>query len=528
MRASSFWSPALGVCVAALLSTSAASADKPANFSVMKEVKHDLSPPLRDIPPRLRQRGGQRVIPVGPIPLPRGTSLEEQDGARQFAPVPPSPVSTTDLVNFAGVGQGDHGYNVGSAPPDTNGAVGATQYVQWVNEHFAVFNKTNGSLLLGPLAGNTLWAGFGGSCESRNDGDPIAQYDKLAGRWVMAQPVFSAPYSFCVAVSQTSDATGAWYRYQFTILNPNTDFPDYPKLGVWPDGYYATFNIFRNSFVGAGLCALDRIKMLAGLAATDQCFLLSSSFGGVLPADFDGTLAPPLGSPNYLINFGKNSLNEWKFHVDWVNPSNTTLTGPIKINVARFSPVCGGGFCIPQKSTFQKLDSLADRMMYRLAYRKFGDHEALVANHSITSGNGRNGVAGVRWYEIRTPATPTLFQSGTFAPADGLHRWMGSIAMDKMGNIAVGYSLSGSQKYPSIAYTGRVPGDAAGTLEGEKITTSGGGSQTGGLERWGDYSAMSIDPTNDCTFYYTTEYLKTSGSFNWSTRINSFKFNSCN
>ncbi len=516
---------ALGAGMAGLLSTTAlAAADNTSPVMVFKEVKHDLSPPLREMQPPVHQKGLHITIPVRPIPLPEGTLLNQPDGALQ-SETAGTKVQTTDLLNFAGVGQGDYGFSDQYAPPDTNGAVGATQYVQWVNVNFAIFDKTNGNLVYGPVAGNTLWQGFGGTCQSQNNGDIIAQYDKLAGRWVMAQPVFfTTPYSYCVAVSQTSDATGAWYRYQFTIENNQTDFPDYPKLGVWPDGYYVTFNIFQGGFKGAALCALDRNSMLVGNAATDQCFQLSGQYGGVLPSDFDGTIAPPAGSPNYLINFGSSSLNEWQFHVDWTNPANSTLSAPIKITVPSFSPTCGGGSCIPQPNTTQKLDTLADRMMYRLAYRNFGDHESLVVDHSVSAKSR----SGIRWYELRTPSSPTLYQSGTFAAGKVLWRWMGSIAMDKMGDIAVGYSTSAaSKKYPSIAYTGRVPSDPAGKLEGQKTTTVGKGSQTGGLSRWGDYSAMSVDPTDDCTFYYTTEYLKTSGSFNWSTRINSFKFNNC-
>jgi hypothetical protein len=323
-----------------------------------------------------------------------------------------------------------------------------------------------------------------------------------------------------VAVSTTSDATGSYARYAFS--QPN--FPDYPKLGVWPDGYYLSFNMFRgNTFVGGSACAFDRSKMLAGAPASQICFPLSSSFGGLLPSDLDGATAPPAGSPNYYLNFGSNSLNLWKFHADFATPSNSTFTGPTNIPVAAFSPACGGGTCIPQFGTSQQLDSLADRLMYRLAYRNFGDHESLVVNHSVTAGSS----VGVRWYELRSPnATPTVFQQGTFAP-DTNFRWMGSIGMDKAGDIAVGYSVSSSSINPAIRYTGRAPGDTLGTLQAENSIIEGAGSQNGGLNRWGDYSAMTIDPGDDCTFFYTNEFLKADGSFNWSTRIASFKFPSC-
>jgi hypothetical protein len=492
--------------------------------------QHDVSPPLRDLAAQ-NARSGLENKREKPLRLLGTHSAGGTDTALQLSAGPL--ISVTSGLNFAGVGDGDYGFVPNAAPPDTNGAVGATQYVQWVNESFAVFDKTTGNIAAGfPEAGNTLWTGFGGNCETRNDGDPIAEYDKAANRWVLTQ--FSVPsggpYEQCVAVSTTSDATGTYNRYSFNY--GNVQFIDYPKIGVWPDAYYITYNIFNNgtTFAGAKLCAFDRTSMLAGAAATQQCFQLSSSFGGVLPSDLDGATAPPAGSPNFLFNFGSNSLNEWKFHVDFANAANTTLVGPLNIPVAAFTEACGGGACIPQSGTHNKLDSLADRLMYRLAYRNRSGTESLVVNHSVkASGSKHNEVDGIRWYELRNPngaLGATLFQQGTYSP-DSNSRWMGSIAMDKVGNIAVGYSVSSSSIFPAIRYTGRLPTDPLGTLEAENSILAGGGSQTGNLHRWGDYSAMSVDPVDDCTFFYTQEYLKTSGSFNWSTRIASFKFPSC-
>lgn len=441
-------------------------------------------------------------------------------------------VATSSGLNFAGVGNGDYGFAPNSAPPDTNGAVGATQYVQWVNESFAVFDKTTGAIAAGfPKAGNTLWQGFGGGCETNNDGDPIVLYDKAANRWIFTQfSVTTVPYLQCVAVSTTSDATGTYNRYAFSY--GSTQFNDYAKMGVWSDAYYISYNIFNNgsTFGGAKVCAFDRAKMLAGAAANQECFQLSTSYGGLLPAHLDGSIAPPSGSPNFLMNFGANSLNLWKFHADFATPANATLTGPINIPVATFTPACsGGGGCITQPSTSQKLDSLADRLMYRLAYRRFADgHEALVVNHSVkASGTKNNQVVGVRWYELRNPSgTPVVFQQGTFSP-DSTSRWMGSMAMDKLGNIALGYSASSSSVNPSIRYTGRLATDPLGLMQAESLLLVGGGSQLPTLGRWGDYSSMSVDPVDDCTFWYTNQYLKSSGTFNWSTRIASFKFPGC-
>ncbi|MFC4764677.1 hypothetical protein [Dyella koreensis] len=431
-----------------------------------------------------------------------------------------------------GVGNGFSGpqgtFTVNSAPPDTNGAVGATQYVQIVNSGFAVFDKATKAVTYGPVSTNTLWSGFGGPCETDNDGDATVVYDKAAGRWVISQfAVTASPYFECVAVSATSDATGAYYRYAFPY---GTTFPDYPKMGVWPDAYYETFNMFNgNTFAGAKLCAYDRNAMLSGAAATQQCFQLSTSYGGVLPADLDGSTAPPAGSPNYLMNFGTSKLNLWKFHVDWTNTANTTLTGPTAIPVASFASACGGGTCVPQTGTSQKLDSLADRLMFRLAYRNFGDHESLVVSHSVKVGTTKqNPYTGVRWYEVRSPsATPVVYQQSTFSP-DTTYRWLSSVAMDKQGNMALGYSASSSAIHPAIRYTGRLATDTLSTMQAEASIVEGTGSQSGSnLSRWGDYSAMTVDPTDDCTFWYTNEYLKTTGAFNWSTRLASFKFATC-
>jgi hypothetical protein len=419
------------------------------------------------------------------------------------------------------------GFAVNSAPPDTNGDVGPNHYVQTVNTDFAIYNKSGG-LLYGPVPINTLWSGFGGGCQSNNDGDPTVVYDRIANRWVISQfSVSTTPYLQCVAVSQTSDPTGAWYRYSFSY----TDFPDYPKIGVWPDAYYVSFNMFSNggnTFAGAKICAYDRAKMLAGQAATQQCFNTSTTYGGILPADLFGTLLPPTGSPNYVLGLGATSstLAFWKFHVDWTAPVNSTFTGPTALTVASYTEACGSsGTCIPQAATTQKLDSLSDRLMYRLAYRNFGDHESLVVNHSVTAGSS----VGVRWYEIRSPGTtPTIFQQGTYAP-DSNYRWMGSVAMDQAGNMALGFSLSGSSISPQIHYVGRLASSPAGVMDqGEGTIINGAGSQTGSsLSRWGDYSSLTVDPSDDCTFWYTNEYIPSNGAFNWRTRVGSFKFGSC-
>ena len=493
-------------------------------------LHHDESAPLRLMPVAPRAAG---FIEHEVKRIPRNfNTAKAPDPALQSAA--PALLVPTTSTNFDGVGQGFSGpagtFTVNSAPPDTNGDVGPNHYVQIVNTDFAVFNKT-GTALFGPVPINTLWSGFGGGCQTNNDGDPVAIYDPIANRWVISQ--FSVtganggtvPFLQCVAVSQTADPTGSYFRYSF----PYTGFNDYPKMGVWPDGYYTTFNMFNaagTAFQGAKICAYDRAKMLTGAAAAQQCFNTSTSFGGLLPSDLDGSRLPPAGSPNYVLALGStaNTLAFWKFHVDFTTPANSTFTGPTTLATAAYSEACGGGTCIPQSGTTQQLDSLADRLMFRLAYRNFADHEALVVNHSITAGSS----TGVRWYEVRLAnGTPSIFQQGTYAP-DASFRWMGSIAMDQTGNMGLGFSVSSSSLHPQIHYTGRLVTDTAGTMpQGEGTILNGPGSQTANLSRWGDYSMMAVDPSDDCTFWYTTEYLPANGTFNWKTRIGSFKFPNC-
>jgi hypothetical protein len=515
----------------------AAGAQQTQSNPMVTAGRHDVSRPLRDIAPL---RPGKAREYENPMNFAKKAPAPDQpDGAVQSVTGPSVAVSAGH--NFEGIGNGMPGFSVTVAPPDTTGDVGgptsnpqspAGQYVQWVNLSFAVFDKTTGAKIYGPAAGNTLWAGFGGPCQNDNDGDPLVQYDQLAQRWVLSQfAVSSAPYRQCVAVSTTSDATGSYNRYEFLYGN---QVNDYGKMGVWPDAYYITYNMFGSSFAGTLVCALNRNAMLAGTAATQQCFNLGTAYGSVLPSDLDGPTAPPAGSPNYLLNDGTNALNLWKFHVDWANPANTTLTGPTSIPVAAFShpcPTTNRGACVPQPSTAQKLESLADRLMYRLAYRNFGTHESLVVNQAVKVGTSKKNIrTGIRWYELRNPgaAAPTVYQQSTYAPGTTEWRWMGSAAMDKLGNLAIGFSISDkSSPRPTIRFAARAATDPLNTLSSETNVFTGTGSQTQNLARWGDYSTLSVDPSDDCTMWFTNEYLATNGTWNWHTRINSFKLAGC-
>jgi hypothetical protein len=300
-------------------------------------------------------------------------------------------------------------------------------------------------------------------------------------------------------------------------------------MGVWPDAYYVTYNMFGNP-QGARVAAFERDKMLTGAPAREVAVQLTPTYFSLLPSDFDGMPdaqhLPPNGSPAFFLSLGTNpnSLDLWKFRVDWNNPANSKFGGPggvpdKTLSVAPYADAPSQN-AIPQLNTTQKLDGLGDRLMYRLAYRRFGDHEALVVNHSVAA----SAVAAPRWYEIRDPAgNPTVFQQGTLSP-DSTSRWMGSVAMDGTGSLAMGYSASSSNSHPGIRLAARLAGTSPGMLGAEAMAADSKSSQDG-ASRWGDYSSMSVDPTDDSTFWFTTEYLTDpqNGVFNWSTRIIAFK-----
>jgi hypothetical protein len=495
---------------------------------VLNPEGHDVSRPLRDTPPEIPSTDRMPDRPLRPVPH---GSAGGKDSVLQSSPSSTTSATISSSSGFDGVGLST-GYSITGEPPDTEGSVGATQYVQWVNTAFAVYDKSTGTKVYptsGFAAGNTIWSGFSaGRCSTDNSGDPIVLYDKQAQRWIATQfAVSTTPYYQCVAVSTSSDFTGTWNRYAYSF---GTNFNDYPKVGVWTDGYYFTFNLFAHgrTFAGADLCALDRTTALAGGAAKMICQQLSKSYGGVLPADIDGasgasgtTALPPAGTPEYFMSFGSNSLNVWRMTPNY-SAGTLSVTGPTSIAVSPFTEACNGGTCIPQKGTTQQLDSLADRLMYRLSYRNFGSYASLLVNHSVAA----NSASGIRWYELRDAGSgPTVYQQGTFAP-DTDYRWMGSIAQDKQGNIAVGYSVSASTLDPLINIASRAPTDTLGVLSSETTFSTSTGYQKG-HSRWGDYSAASVDPSDDCTIWYTQEYLTTSGDFIWSTHVVHFKLGTC-
>ncbi len=499
-----------------------------------------VSPPLRELaklPPRV-QYGFHEVNPI-----------------RMFPSVPVTePLVDPVEQNFHGspaaniiAGLSVEGVNnlCGCYPPDTNLSVGETQIVQWVNLDYGVFDKATGALLLGPLAGNLLFSNLGGSCASNNSGDPIAQYDKAAHRWVLSQNVFSSPFGVCIAVSTSPDATGSYYLYHFGI----TGFPDYPKWGIWPTGYFETQNTNGGS---SNVCAYNSAKLLVGDSTAEQICIQLSSDRGLLPADVDSPTPPPAGQDEFFMgSYNADGTHAdlflYSMHPVFSDPMQTTFVGAGLANpipVPTYIPICnfGQGLCVPQLGSSQALEGLGDRLMYRLAYWedqptvsvKSTPPKPVPAQHwlvnHISAGSG--GQVGERWYEFTAPIKKvtvsgmSLFQAGTYAP-DSNYRWMGSVARDKVGNIALGYSISSATMYASIAVSGRAPSDPLGQLGGEIMLTSGSGAQEGTAGRWGDYSDMAVDPSNPCVLWYSTEYLTTTGHNPWQTRMHQLSFDTC-
>lgn len=492
-------------------------------FDELAEIRHDTSPPLCS----LTAAAGGALQDEEPESLPVGQTAAGADPVLQTSAT--APLNVVVERSFEGLGAGFSGPQGSYTPPgaavDPNGAVGTFQYMQWVNSAVAVFDKTSGAPTCGPIF--DPWKGFGSPCEG-TAGDGIVQFDKLASRWIIMVPIWHQPFAMCFAISTTADATGTYYRYAF----PMPSVADYPKLGVWADGYYVSANMFADSGapLGGRACAFQRSAMLTGGTAKSQCF--QGPDDRFLPADLDGTTPPPAGAPNYFFNASPDALNLWRVHIDWANHCNSSGFlagggGQVEIRVAHFpSFACDGGDpCIPQTGTTTVLQAWGDRLMYRLGYRNFGDHESLLVTQSVGS------PSGVRWYELRNLNLnpPTVYQQGTFAPGAS-DRWMGSIAMDHSGGIALGYSVSSSSLHPTIRYTGRANSDLPiGILRAEATLFDGPGSRISstGEGRWGDYSSMSVDPINDCTFWYTNHYMRSNGNFDWGTRIGAFHFPEC-
>jgi hypothetical protein len=570
----------LGGSIFTLFTATSASAAPPApkpRFS--QAVAFDVSRPVRDIAPTVARApvstdAIRDIRPErGPLMLDQGFSGDGAlfpSAARLMAPLS-APSIASPLANFEGLSNQDNfnifGFRVN--PPDPVGDVGPSHYVEMINLTYAVYDK-QGNRLAGPVDTGALWAGFAVDDCTDPSGDPIVLYDQLVDRWILTQFTTRGPkYYDCVAVSMTGDPTGAYYRYAFVTqpdpeLPGGTFFPDYPKYGVWTDSYILTTRDFGDvTGYGISVYALEKNKMIAGnpKARAVQFFLDSNVVpleligDGLLPADIDGTRrpingisAPIVGSQDDGAGYGATSdaLNIWELTVQWKATPVASLALAAQLEVASFDSVfpCAptSRDCLPQPgitNPSQYLDILSyrQRVTHRLAYRNFGTYEALVTNQSVEAAPG---VAGVRWYEIRrTNLLPNqvpeyaVYQQGTYAPADGVNRWMGSAAMDWQGNIALGYSVvNGVDVYPGIRYTGRLAGDPLGQMSlGEGKIIDGTGVQRSTNSRWGDYTSLNVDPTDDCTFWYVNEYYTLDGqqssTVGWQTRIASFKLPGC-
>lgn len=538
-------------------------------------------------------RGGAPAFPPNDA---AGAAVEQRaQGARPAAEI---------VASFDGLGAGfdgpQGGFN-GRNPSDNSIAVGPDHVMQTVNTRLAIFTKqgkrfeTTGRVLYGAVPNNTVFKGFGGNCEARNNGDTVVRYDQLADRWLIVMPIFrrgpertdapgpwkpsetpyasvpgvagqpgkpaklfvppreepapppqpgqrgqrgqppragadeQGPYSMCYAVSVSSDPLGEWYRYEF--LRPL--FPDYPRPAVWPDGYYVPTST-SDDFVEKHTCVVDRNRMLRGEPATEQCFVVAG-VNFLNNADLDGRALPPSGAPNPVLAAGGTQLHgdfdddriyAWQFKVDWKDPAKTTLTGPTKIAVAPYHYLCNGQLsdCVPQPDVERRLDAQGDKLMARVVYRRVNGAESIVAVHSV---NTEAAAGGVRWYEFRVAADRSLglHQQGTYAP-DGFYRWMASPAIDRFGNIGIGYSFGGTPHFAGQRFAGRVPSDPPGVLSlREAVLIEGSAAQTN-TNRWQDYSQTAIDPSDDCTVWYVGDYYKKDAT-TYSTRIGAFRMPGC-
>ena len=502
--------------------------------------------------------------------------------------------SATLLKSFDGLGfgfEGPQGKPNVRNPSDNTIAVGPDHIVQIVNSRMAVFTKKGkrfdsaGRVLYGPVVTNAVFAGFGGQCEARNNGDAVVRYDQLARRWLIVMPIFrrgsvlpdqphvpksgdpaqsnppgrpaqpgipfklvpppvpnptvnpnraapatqgQGPFSMCYAISTSDDPLGQYYRYEF--LRPL--FPDYPRPAVWPDGYYIPTST-GDDVIQKHACVVERNKMLKGLPATEQCIIIDG-VNFLNNADLDGYRLPPRGAPNIMMAAGGTQLKKileddsiyaWNFHVDWQNPANTRLIGPTKITVAPYQYLCGGQLtnCVPQPSSDKRLDAQGDKIMARLVYRNVNGHESIIAVHSV---NTSSGGGGVRWYEFRLDKNrqPELYQQGTYAP-DNFYRWMPSPAIDRRGNIGIGYSFGGTPNFAGQRFAGRLAKDPPGQLTlHETVLADGAAAQN--VIRWEDYTQTAMDPNDDCTIWYVGDYLKKS-AVNYSSRIGAFRLPGC-
>jgi hypothetical protein len=524
------------------------------NAVVHHAARFDVSPPLAsmeeadtvparpDCPGECDARQGdpdadtEQAAQTAPAPYVAPPVSAAGAAAEQKTQGPHSPVKTIASFDGLGVGfAGPQGPSAGRNPSDNSLAVGPNHVVEIVNSRMAVFDK-QGKALYGAVNTNTLFKGFGGTCEQRNNGDAVVRYDQLAERWLYVMPIFSRiqgrpeePYSMCYAVSTGADPLGPYHRYEFR----RKLFPDYPRPAVWPDGYYVPSST-GDTVIQKHACIAERTKMLTGGDATEQCVIIDD-VNFLNNADIDGRSLPPEGAPNIMMAAGGTQLRKvleddgiyaWQLHVDWEKPANTKAIGPVKIPVAPYHYLCGGQLtnCVPQPDTTRRLDAQGDKIMQRLVYRNIGGRESLVVVHSI---NTAAGGGGMRWYEFRLDGKrqPRLYQQSTYAP-DGLYRWMASAGMDRQGNIGVGYSFGGTPHFAGQRFAGRFADDPPGVLGFQETVLVEGEAPQSNTMRWEDYASLAMDPSDDCTFWYVGDYVKKAAA-SYSTRIGAFRMPGC-
>ncbi len=532
-------------------------------------VAFDISPALRTLPLAKKYVADpSKLLEIRPERGPRAQSKGYKSGDKALQTFSPALAILAPLLTFEGLSNEDNfnifGFRVN--PPDPNGEVGLNNYVEIINLVFGVYDKA-GNLVAGPIDTGSLWSGFAIPDCTDPSGDPVVLYDQFEDRWLLSQFTTSGlddptkPFWNCVAVSTTGDPAGTYYRYAFETTSDGLFyFPDYPKYGLWRNSYILTTREFGPvDEYGIGVYALERGRMLQGNpnARSVKFFLDGNAPGmlplvgdGLLPPDIDGHTKPPKDAPAPIVgtqddnaSYGAtfDALNIWELSVTWQANPTASIVLKTQLPVTSFDSIfpCAptSRDCLPQPgitNPAQYLDILSyrQRPTFRLAYRNFNTYETMVTNQSVEA---TPGVAGVRWYEIRRDALGaySVYQQGTYAPGDGVHRWMGSIAMDKNGDIALGYSVvNGTTVYPGIRYTGRLAGDTLGDMTlGEGTVINGSGVQTTTNSRWGDYTDMTVDPVDDCTFWYVNEYYAVSGTAAngrpWQTRIASFKLPGC-
>lgn len=490
---------------------------------------------LRDLPVVL-----QPPVPPGPEPeAPAGDDATlkapaADPVAQTVAPRVPAPAATvSDGISRTSGGNG--------WPPDTNIDVGPSVVIETVNTGFAIYDKSSRAQLASNSF-NGLISGTGTSCDNANYGDPVVLYDSIADRWILSDFAWASfangPFYECLAVSKTSDpVSGGWWFYAFetgqspaSVTPATRDYlPDYPKLGVWPDAIFMTANLFApdGNASNARLVAFDRAALEAGQAADAVRIDLAWPSFNLLPANARAqTGLPPVGTPGYMVEtWPGNQLSVWRFRVDWTTPANSAVLAQSLVAVAPYAAV--PDYVPTPADPSHGVDSLQDGPMMQLQYTNLAGAESLWLTHSV--GTGSPTVASPRWYQVDVTdgviATSPV-QQATWAPGGGLHRFMGSLAVDRLGDVALGYSIGNAATNPGIRYAGRLAGDAAGTFSlGEQTLQAGGGAQTT-YDRWGDYSSMTLDPADGCTFWYANEYYAATGT-NWHTAIGSFAYPTC-